>query len=155
MIARLAALFTLAMIATTPAIAADEVVMTANHADIVRLPGEASAVVVGNPSIADAMVHDGRNLIITARLPGRTNIIALDRVGRILMSRELVVTTGTEGQVALFRGSERYTLNCGDVCEDVPMVGDEQARTNQLSDQQSDRLDVVSMAMGEDPNAPQ
>jgi hypothetical protein len=154
MIARLAALFTLALVAAFPA-AADDVVMPANHAEVVRLPGEASTVVVGNPSIADALVHDGRTLVITARLPGRTNIIALDRVGRVLMSRQLVVTTGNDNQIALFRGAERYTLNCGDVCEDVPMVGDEQARTNQLSDQQSDRLDVVSMAMGEDSEAPQ
>lgn len=154
MIARLAALFTLALVAALPA-AADDVVMPANHAEVVRLPGEASTVVVGNPSIADALVHDGRTLVITARLPGRTNIIALDRVGRVLMSRQLVVTTGTDNQIALFRGAERFTLNCGDVCEDVPMVGDEQARTNQLSDQQSDRLDVVSMAMGEDSEAPQ
>jgi Flp pilus assembly secretin CpaC len=152
MIRRLAALIMPLIILTAPA-AASDMLLTVEHAEVVRLPGEASAVVVGNPLIADAMVHDGRTLILTGRLQGRTNVIALDRVGRVIYSREIVVTSPVHGQVALFRGGDRQTLSCGTVCEEVPRTGDETVRTDSLSDQQRDRLTNAEMALGDDPQS--
>jgi Flp pilus assembly secretin CpaC len=157
MIRRIAKLGLAAFAATAPAIimtgpvAAHDMMVAVEHAEIVRLPGEASAVVVGNPLIADAMVHDGRTLIITGRLQGRTNVIALDRVGRVIYSREIVVSSPLEGQVAVFRGTDRQTLSCGTICEEIPRAGDETVRTDSLSDQQRDRLTNAEMALGDAP----
>lgn len=149
MIKRIAVAFTLAMASISPALAHD-LSVPVEHAEVVRLPGEASAVVVGNPSIADAMVHDGRTLVVTGRLQGRTNVIALDRVGRVIYSREIVVSNPVEGQVAMFRGADRFTLSCGDICEEIPRAGDQQERTESLTDQQRGRLSTVDMAMSGD-----
>lgn len=145
---RLAAAFTFALVCVAPA-AAHDLNVAVEHAEVIRLPGEASAVVVGNPSIADALVHDGRTLVVTGRLQGRTNVIALDRVGRIIYSREVVVSSPVAGQVALFRGPERFTLSCGETCENVPRAGDDPARTGVLTDQQSGRLLTAETAMGD------
>ena len=149
MIKQIAAAFTLAIAFMAPA-AASDIDLAVEHAQVIRLPGDASAVIVGNPSIADAMVHDGRTLILTGRLQGRTNVIALDRIGRVIYSREIVVSNPTAGQVALFRGADRATLSCGDVCEDIPRVGDEQARVEGLTDQQRNRLSIAEQAMAGD-----
>ena len=146
---RIAALITLILTAAAPALASDLVLAT-EHAKIVRLPADASAVVVGNPSIADAMVHDGRTLVLTGRLQGRTNVIALDRVGRVIFSQEIVVTNPVEGQVALFRGPNRQTLSCADTCDDVPRTGDDPARESFLSEQQNNRLGIAAEAVGDD-----
>jgi len=151
MIRQVLALFTLALAAATPAIA-DDLELAAEHATVVRLPGMASAVVVGNPSIADAMVHDGRTLVITGRLQGRTNVIAVDQVGRVIYSQEIVVTNPVAGQVALFRGPQRRTLSCGEVCDEVPRTGDEAQRTDELTAQQQLRLSVADAAVGGDPS---
>lgn len=151
---RTAAAFTLAIACSIPA-AASELSVAVEHAQVVRLPGEASAIVVGNPSIADALVHDGRTLVVTGRLQGRTNVIALDRVGRIIYSREIVVTNPVEGQVAYFRGTSRYTLSCGDVCENVPRVGDEDERFNQLTGAQQARLGTAEAGLGSGGGQPQ
>lgn len=134
--------------------AAHDLVLAPEHAEVVRLPADASAVVVGNPSIADAMVHDGRTLILTGRLQGRTNVIAVDRIGRIIYEREIIVSSPITGQVALFRGPDRHTLNCGTVCEEIPRVGDQTERTDALTDQQRDRLSTAQTAMGDDAGAP-
>jgi Flp pilus assembly secretin CpaC len=149
MIRQIAACLILAVATAASALASD-LVISAEHAEIVRLPADASAVVVGNPSIADAMVHDGRTLVLTGRLQGRTNVIALDRVGRIIYSREVVVTNPIAGQVALFRGPNRHTLSCADVCDAVPRVGDDPAATSATTEQQTNRLEVAESALGDD-----
>lgn len=133
--------------------AAHDLILAPEHAEVVRLPADASAVVVGNPAIADAMVHDGRTLIITARVQGRTNVIAVDRIGRVIYEREIAVSSPIAGQVALFRGPDRFTLNCGTVCEEIPRVGDQAERADVLTDQQRDRLSTAQMALGDDTGA--
>ncbi|WP_323762982.1 pilus assembly protein N-terminal domain-containing protein [Maricaulis sp.] len=149
---RIATAFTLAIVCVASA-AAHDLAVPVEHAEVIRLPAEASAIVVGNPSIADAMVHDGRTLVVTGRLQGRTNVIALDRVGRIIYERDIVVSNPVEGQVALFRGPNQSTLSCGAVCDEIPRVGGDATRTEVLTDQQGARLATVDAAMAGD--APQ
>lgn len=139
MIRHILALFTLATLTVAPAIAV-ELEVAPEHARVVRLPGDASAVIVGNPAIADALVHDRRTLVITGRVPGRTNVIAVDRVGRIIYSHDILVTPSTSGQVAFFRGPNRSTLTCGDVCEETPSVGDDADRFGVYFNQQQQRI---------------
>lgn len=144
---RIAAAFTLLAALAAPA-AASDLDVAVEHAQVVRLPGEAAAVVVGNPSIADALVHDGRTLVVTGRLQGRTNVIALDRVGRIIYSRDIVVSNPVHGQVALYRGPDRHTLSCGEVCDDVPRVGDDVEHEGALTSSQNGRLSVAEAGVG-------
>ncbi|MBR9825956.1 MAG: pilus assembly protein CpaC [Alphaproteobacteria bacterium] len=142
------AVFTLALAVTLPAQASD-VEIAADHATLVRLPADASAVVIGNPSVADAMVHDLRTLVITGRLPGRTNVIAVDRIGRIIYQSDIIVNNPEAGQVALFRGSNRTSLACGDTtCDEVPRVGDDFDRSGALNTQQQQRLATADTAAG-------
>ncbi len=142
------AAFTLALAAALPA-QAHEVEVAADHATLVRLPADASAVVIGNPSVADAMVHDLRTLVITGRLPGRTNVIAIDRIGRIIYERDIVVNNTTDGQVALFRNTNRHSMSCdGDTCDEVPRVGDDFDRSGALNTQQQQRLATADAASG-------
>ena len=146
---RIATAFTLAIVCVAPA-AAHDLAVPVEHAEVIRLPAEASAIVVGNPSIADALVHDGRTLVVTGRLQGRTNVIAIDRVGRIIYERDIVVSNPVEGQVALFRGPNLSTLSCGAVCDEIPRAGGDVERTEALSDQQRSRLSTADMAMSGD-----
>tara|TARA_R110000868_G_scaffold35362_3_gene126918 strand:+ start:6474 stop:6926 length:453 start_codon:yes stop_codon:yes gene_type:complete len=146
MICRIASIMTFALVCSAPALAED-LTIAVEHAQVIRLPGEASAVVIGNPSIADALVHDGRTLILTGRLQGRTNVIALDRIGRVIYSREIAVTNPLAGQVALYRGPERSTLSCADTCDEVPRVGDDAQRVTDLDGQQATRLSIAQSAV--------
>lgn len=149
---RIATAFSLAIVCVAPA-AAHDLAVPVEHAEVIRLPAEASAIVVGNPSIADALVHDGRTLVVTGRLQGRTNVIAIDRVGRIIYERDIVVSNPVAGQVALFRGPNQHTYSCGSVCDEVPRVGGDVPATEALTDQQGGRLATADAAMaGDNPN---
>lgn len=145
---RIATASALATVMIVAPAAADDMQVAVEHAEVVRLPGEASAVVVGNPSIADALVHDGRTLVVTGRLPGRTNIIALDRVGRVIFSREVLVSNPVAGEVALYRGVSRHSLSCGDVCDPVPRVGDNPDAASDLTGTQQGRLGTAEAGLG-------
>lgn len=148
MICRIASITTLALVCSAPAFAED-LTIAVEHAQVIRLPGDASTVVIGNPSIADALVHDSRTLILTGRLQGRTNVIAMDRIGRVIYSSEIAVTNPVPDQVALFRGPDRTTLSCAETCDEVPRVGDNPDREPWLATQQAGRLAIAESAIGD------
>ena len=113
-----------ALLALGGTAAAQDRYLEADHADVVRLPAPAYTVVIGNPSVADAVIHDRSTLILTGRLHGRTNVIALDARGRVIYAQEVIVGGSPEGGVTLYRGANRTTYACGANCEAMPTVGD-------------------------------
>src|SRR5262249_773965 len=68
--------------------AADETVsINVDQAQLVTLPDRVSTIIIGNPLIADATLQTGGILVVTGKGYGTTNLLALDRTGRVLMSR--------------------------------------------------------------------
>ncbi len=112
----------------------------ADHAALIRLPGDAAAIVVGNPHIADVMLYDARTIFVTGRVYGRTNLIALDGNGRVLYTSDLAVTASTRGQVQVFRNTERNSYVCTPECQAVPVIGDETGWFSAVAQQQSNRV---------------
>ena len=105
---------------------AREFVVSADQAGLIRLPGEASGVIVGNPGIADAMLYDSRTLFVTGKVFGRTNLIVLDEAGRVLYTTDLVVSQPDSGTVQVFRSSNRpETYVCAPTCQAIPQIGDD------------------------------
>ena len=150
------ALTALACLIFMPTIAAADQMLEVEHADVVRLPSPASTVIIGNPAIADAVIHDRRTLIVTGRLYGRTNIIALDRQGRVIFSEDFVVGPSTVGQLVLQRGTARTTMSCAPNCVASPTVGDDSDAFDTLTDQQSARIGIAgeAAAITEDSQSP-
>lgn len=149
-------LASLAALALTGTAAAQERYLEADHADVVRLPAPAYTVVIGNPSVADAVIHDRSTLILTGRLHGRTNIIALDARGRVIYAQDVVVGGTPDGGVTLYRGANRTTYACGAQCEAIPAIGDDPERFDALSNQGSTRLQSAAQAVaaGDGGSAP-
>ena len=86
---------------------AREFVVSADQAGLIRLPGDAAGVIVGNPGIADATLYDSRTLFVTGKVFGRTNLIVLDDAGRVLYTSDLVVAQPDSNAVQIFRNSGR------------------------------------------------
>ena len=107
------------------AIAAEPVpiLITVDQAMVIRLPGEARAIVVGNPAIADATIVDPQTLVITGRSFGTTNLIVLDVNGAI-MTQEMFTVQSSLAQVTVYRRSIRETYSCTPVCQPTLNVGD-------------------------------
>ena len=98
-----------------------------NKTQILRLPGPASAVVIGNPQIADISVHSNNMLLINGRGYGETNIIVFDEFGQTMMDSDISVMAPRSGNSIrvknIGRGSETYS--CTPYCAPAPILGDD------------------------------
>ena len=95
-----------------------------DQASRITLPAAARDVVIGNPSVADVTIIDGRNLLVMGKSYGVTNIVVLDARGRTILDRQIVVSASDDGRVSFFRGPDVYNYACSPRCERTPMPGE-------------------------------
>ena len=97
--------------------AEDYIALETSQARILRLARPADSVVIGNPSIADAVVQDAQTIVLTGKDFGVTNIVVMDKQGEPILDRELVVSRNTRGTTRIYRQAEVQTLSCTPYCE--------------------------------------
>jgi hypothetical protein len=96
-----------------------------------QLPDRVATIVIGNPLIADATLQSGGVLVVTGKGFGATNLLALDRAGRVLMSKTVqVVGPGSTDLVVVYKGVERESYSCAPNCERRITLGDSSAYFN-------------------------
>lgn len=95
-----------------------------DQATRVSLSAPARDVFIGNPSVADVTVIDGRNLLVMGKAYGVTNIVVLDARGRTILDRQIVVSASDEGRISFYRGPDVYNYACAPRCERTPMPGE-------------------------------
>ena len=121
------ALLAAAMIGTARA-QADTVTVSVDQARVMKLPGEVATIVIGNPLIADATLQRGGVLIVTGKGYGETNLLALDRNGRIILNKTVqVLGPGGGDLVYVYKGIERESYSCAPECERRLTLGDSPA----------------------------
>ena len=101
-----------------------DVIVPLDQATLLRLPDKTSTIIVGNPLIADASPQAGGQVVITGKGYGMTNIIALDRAGKVLMQKNVVVEGPAGDIVVVYKGVERETYSCTPSCERRITLGD-------------------------------
>ena len=116
---------------SAPARADDPINVNVDQAQLVNLPDRVATIIIGNPLIADATVQNGGILVVTGKGFGMTNLLALDRSGRVLMSRMVEVRgPGTSDIVTVYKGIERESYSCAPNCERRITLGDSPAFFN-------------------------
>lgn len=117
-------LLSAAAIATTPS-QAETVSVSIDDARVIKLPDRVATIVIGNPLIADASLQSGGILVVTGKGYGATNLLALDRAGKVVMTTTIQVT-GVVGSdlVVVYRGVERESYSCAPECERRITLGD-------------------------------
>src|SRR4051794_2690015 len=96
----------IAVFAAPASAVADDISVTVDQAKLVKLPERVATVVIGNPLIADATVQAGGLMVITGKGFGRTNLIALDRAGAVLLENSIEVRGPRAGIVVVYRGMQ-------------------------------------------------
>jgi hypothetical protein len=129
-----------AAFAAAPAFAAD-LNVTVDEAKLVQLKGPATEIVLGNPSIADVAVLSARQIVVTGKSFGRTNLIVLDANGKETMNASVSVSEIPRGVVTLHKGNASVTYYCAPNCGSALTVGDSAdyfgAVSNQVQTKQS------------------
>jgi hypothetical protein len=104
---------------------ADTMSVPLDQAQLLRLPNGVSTIVIGNPLIADASLQPGGLLVITGKGYGSTNLLALDRSGRVILDKQLVVNKPrANGVVVVQKGMDTETYSCNPDCAPRATLGD-------------------------------
>jgi hypothetical protein len=90
-------------------------------ARILKLDEPARTIVIGNPAVLDATVNDERTLVLTGKVLGMTNMIALDGKGDEVANLMINVVHGSH-IVTVHRGGQRETYNCLGRCRPTVAV---------------------------------
>jgi len=113
-----------ALFAAAPA-QAETVSVSLDQARLLKIPDRVTTIVIGNPLIADAALQGGGLLVVTGKGYGATNLLALDREGKVVMSKTVqVVGPGGEDLVVVYRGVTRETWSCAPECQPRITLGD-------------------------------
>lgn len=70
---------------------------------IIRLDEDAGSVIVGNPTHASAVLESPRTVLLMPGAPGATKIIALNRQGKTILDRSVVVGGGSSEYMRVSR----------------------------------------------------
>ena len=104
---------------------ADTITISMDEAKVVKLPERVATIVIGNPLIADASLQSGGVLVVTGKGFGATNMVALDRQGRVVMDKTVQVVGVSGGDlVVVYKGIERESYSCHPECERRLTLGD-------------------------------
>jgi hypothetical protein len=107
----------------TSAFATQELIVKTDQTQLISISGNPGAIVIGNPSIADATVH-GNKLFVHGRAFGSTNLIILDENGNQLSALDITVQQGGENNMAVYKGGARFSYVCAPMCEGTLQSGD-------------------------------
>jgi Flp pilus assembly secretin CpaC len=113
------------------ALAEERVVVKMDETLLLDVAGAPGAVVIGNPSIADATAH-GSKIFLHGRSYGSTNITVLDEDGKKITAFDITVQVGSNDNVAMFKAGSRYSYVCAPLCQASMQVGDSNDFVNAL-----------------------
>jgi hypothetical protein len=115
-----------ALLSAAAAAQAESVIVNVDEARVMKLPERVATIVIGNPSIADATLQSGGILVITGKGYGATNLMALDRSGRVIMDK-MVQVQGPAGDnlVVVYKGIARESYSCTPECAPRATLGDD------------------------------
>ena len=112
-------------ISSTAAFAGEHYSVDLNKTEIVYLPENAGAVVIGNPEIADVSIHSANTLFVVGRGYGETNLIVLNAQGHSILNAEIQVNqTQPNHGLRLYNGKVRESYSCTPNCLPSPVLGD-------------------------------
>jgi hypothetical protein len=93
--------------------ASDTLALVVDFAVVMQIDGDIGSIVLGNAAIADAMVADGKMIVLTGNTVGMTNMIVLDANNQILAQFTLKVSGRKPGTVTVRRALEIQSYGCG------------------------------------------
>jgi len=139
----------LAAVGATPTWA-ETITVTVDEARVMKLPERVATIVIGNPLIADATLQSGGMLVVTGKGFGSTNMVGLDRSGKVVMDNMVQVlgATSSSDLVIVYKGVERESYSCNPDCEKRLTLGDSVPYFNSVLQQSGTRSSSAQQPPG-------
>lgn len=104
--------------------------LTPDKTEMVRLDEDANSIIIGNPAHLNVLLDNPRLLLLAARQPGATQLTVLNREGKVIMQRHVIVSGPKDEYVRIRRscinggsGCEQTTVYyCPGICHDVRLL---------------------------------
>lgn len=141
-----AALAFLILSAMPAAQAKEPINVVMDRAKVMRIAGQAATVIIGNPGIADATMHDRQTIVITGRAVGMTNLVILDPKGEPIADEVVSVEKAQTGLVTIQRAGARASYSCTPHCNAMFEPGDDDTAFTKSMSQIQQRNDFGAKA---------
>lgn len=115
-----------------------------DQAKMLRIEGDAALVAVGNPSIADAIIHSSDTLLLIGRSYGATNVLVFDQDGNEMASVVVNVVDAAPHLLTVHRGAAQNSYNCAPDCQPVARIGDEEEFNKRSTQQAGDKFSLAT-----------
>ncbi|MBU6235380.1 MAG: pilus assembly protein N-terminal domain-containing protein [Alphaproteobacteria bacterium] len=92
--------------------------LTPDGPAVIKLNEDAASVVIGNPQHASALLENPRLLMLVPQLPGATKIIALNKDGKAILNKHVLVSSGNSSYKRITRAC---ALSQNGTCAPVSM----------------------------------
>lgn len=145
---KIAAALIVSAVTGSAAMAKEPVTVVLDQAKVMKIDKPAATVIVGNPAIADAIMHDRTTLVIVGRGFGATNLIVLGEDGEPVADETLVVQPPQDALVTVQRRGSRFSYSCAPICAPTVNPGDEEKFFKESMGQMASRNSTAQQAAG-------
>jgi Pilus formation protein N terminal region len=137
----------------TIACAAQYLEIQNDESQMLSVASAPGAVIVGNPSIADVSI-DGNHVFVHGRSYGQTSLLILDSSGNQILNLDLAVKHTQVSNVALFRGTDRFSYSCTPYCEAELQIGDSPDNFKNVSEMVKTKTEIATGSKTAEAKAP-
>lgn len=81
----------------------DDIYLTPDRSELVRLDQEAASIIVGNPQHLSVLTENSKTLVLVPQMPGATYITILDKNSKLIMQRHVIVAAPKDKYVRVRR----------------------------------------------------
>lgn len=102
--------------------------VTPDKSEIINLDRAAASVIIGNPEHANIVADSSTRLVVIPRTPGATYFSALDKDGKVIMQRHVIIASPKEGYLRVKRScinadgtacADTSVFYCPDMCHEI------------------------------------
>jgi len=140
-------LIQLAALLLASAVWAKDIKVEIDEASLLKLERPASEVIIGNPSIADVSVQNGRLLVVTGKSFGVTNLIVVDEKGNQILDRNISVGIDNKRYVTVHKGRNRASYHCNPTCQTALIPGDAADHFEGMSKELRNKFGIAQAAL--------
>ena len=133
------------LMSAIPASAAEELILYADHTQLLNVTTTPGAIVIGDPYVADVTVQ-GQQIFIHGRAYGETDMMILDTDGKQIANFDVLVKESVSSHtLSVYKAGKRASSLCLPDCQAIVRVGDDPAYMGNTA---SSQMQKQSLAQG-------